>query len=168
MYRFWSNVHSLFLEWDWKWVQGRVQEQFFLFVIHTPGAKTRNLNSTLSGLNTFPERCHEVKTAKLFFSLLSWSEGDRETEKEGRIFFLHCTSISLCSERPVHHSAWLTILSVPGHVCRQAARHCVPVRGEWPGPGVALKPAHQVSLEGCPIPSELVLVFVVMRENCLC
>lgn len=72
----------------------------------------------------------------------------RVWEREGGIFSHHCTVASLCSPRPAHHSAWLTILSVPARVCRRAACHCVPVRGEWPGPGVTLTPDHQVPLEG--------------------
>lgn len=90
MSRFWSNVHSLFPELDWKWVQWWVQEQGredFFCVIHTPSAKSRNLNPTLSGLNTFPERCYEVKNGKMIFPLLSWSEGDRERQKRREGYF---------------------------------------------------------------------------------
>lgn len=88
----WNNVKilekcALIVSWVRFEMGAGVGEGGFLCMIHTPCAKSRNLNSTLSGLNTFPERCYEVKNSKIISPLLSWSEEDRKRQKRREGYF---------------------------------------------------------------------------------
>lgn len=82
MSRFWSNVHSLFPELDWKWVQRWVQEQGredFFCVIHTPSAKAETSILLYQDWTPFQKDAMKWKMAKWFSPYLV---GVRETERD--------------------------------------------------------------------------------------